>query len=532
MPLPQPSNYLNNLNSSIVGAATSGLPQTPTPVNTNPISPVQSPANMSIGTGGGTNNFFGPTTQPVVSPVVKAPALGATTPAVIPPPVTSNGAMDKLVTNNAGVFTGTQTQGKDGSVVTTFSDGTNNAPPPQETSQNKFSKMLTDLSTKIGGKGQALIDAEAASGVPQNQQALRDLETKQKNIALSFNKRVQDIYGNGAITREQAQQDVQELQRQQSFEDANLAIKHQALSGDINGAIDTATKLVNAQFEQYDAQLQNLKAQIDLNQHNMTDKETFQAKAVLEQQQAERDHAWQITRDAKLHQYGLSEIAARNGTTSSSSAGGSSANIPSALAPYVSTSSNGVKYMDASTLQGTAKEKTALINQASELGLKVITNKNSSADIVNIQDANSKLDTIQGIMANLGQPSWLQRTLGGLGLTKLAALTQSNPQKAAAGALQSVGLDILKAISGVQGFRGNQTAVQQVTDHLPKITDTTDVINQKIDYIKQLISSREDAIVGQAPNGQSTGFTVMTGPAGTFSVPADKVAEFKQNGYK
>lgn len=175
---------------------------------------------------------------------------------------------------------------------------------------------------------------------------------------------------------------------------------------------------------------------------------------------------------------------------------GNTSQVSPALTPYLNTSASGVDYIDASTLQGTAKDKTNIINQATAAGLKVITNKNTAADLVNIKDAYSKLDTIQTTMAGIGQPGWISRLAGGLGLTKLETATQSDPQKAAAGVLQSVGLDILKAISGVQGFRGNQTAIQQVTDHLPKITDTVDTINSKVGFIKALISDREDAAVG------------------------------------
>lgn len=180
---------------------------------------------------------------------------------------------------------------------------------------------------------------------------------------------------------------------------------------------------------------------------------------------------------------------------------GNPVNIPIDVAPYANTSSSGVMYADLSDIQGTAKEKKGIIDQAQQAGLKVILNKNTAADLVNIKDANSKLDTISGIFAGIDQPGWLARDLAGYGLTKLSSLAQSDPQKAAAGALQSVGLDILKAISGVQGFRGNATVVAQITDHLPKITDTADVVNTKVDYIKQLISDREDAAVGKGSSG-------------------------------
>lgn len=176
---------------------------------------------------------------------------------------------------------------------------------------------------------------------------------------------------------------------------------------------------------------------------------------------------------------------------------GKTSYVPINLAPYYNVSNSGVEYIDASALEGTAAQKRDLVNEATKAGYKVITNKNTAADLINIKDANSKLDSISTTMAGIGQPGWVSRLAGGLGLTWLETATQSNPQKAAAGALQAVGLDILKAISGVQGFRGNQSAVQQVTEHLPKITDTVDTINQKIAYIRQLISDREDAAVGK-----------------------------------
>ena len=184
------------------------------------------------------------------------------------------------------------------------------------------------------------------------------------------------------------------------------------------------------------------------------------------------------------------------GSVSYTDDNGNTKNIPLSVAPYYNTSSSGVGYMDASTIQGTPAEKSQTIREAQLAGIKVITNKNIAADLVNIGDANAKLDTIGTVMAGIAQPGALARDLYGAGLTKLATIAQTNPQKAAAGALQSVGLDILKAVSGVQGFRGNASVVQQVTEHLPTIYDTTDVVNQKIAYIRALISDRENSILG------------------------------------
>jgi hypothetical protein len=199
-------------------------------------------------------------------------------------------------------------------------------------------------------------------------------------------------------------------------------------------------------------------------------------------------------------------------------------NVPAIIAPYANTSQNGIKYIDASTLQGTPTQKTTIINAAQTAGYKVITNKNMAADLVNIQDANSKLDSIGQIMTGIDQPNALSRDLYGFGLTKLATIAQTNPQQAAAGALQSVGLDILKAISGIQGFRGNASVVQQVTSHLPSIYDTNAVAQQKIAYIRTLISDRENAIVGGGTSKSSPQTVVPTSqiPAGYYQASDGK----------
>ncbi len=208
-----------------------------------------------------------------------------------------------------------------------------------------------------------------------------------------------------------------------------------------------------------------------------------------------------------------------NPTVSVVNDAGNTVTIPTNVAPYYNVASNGVEYVDASTLQGTAAEKTQIINDAQKAGYKIITNSNTAADLVNIKDAKDKLNTVQTTMAGIGQPGWVSRLAGGLGMTALETATQSDPQKAAAGALQSIGLDVLKAISGVQGFRGNQSAIQQVTDHLPKITDTVDTINQKVKFINDLVNARENAIVGQ-PKAVDTGVD-QTVNGVTYSKGAD-----------
>lgn len=191
--------------------------------------------------------------------------------------------------------------------------------------------------------------------------------------------------------------------------------------------------------------------------------------------------------------------------------------VPDIVAPYVNKSYSGVTYVDASTLQGTAAQKNAIVNAAQKAGLKVITNKNTAADLSNIADANNKLDTIAGVMSSLTQPDAFARNLHNMGLTQFAVAAQTDPQRAAAGALQSVGLDMLKAISGVQGFRGNATVIQQINDHLPTIYDTTDVANQKIDYLRKLMTDREDGLLGKPASSSSSTSSNTNSGGSTFN---------------
>lgn len=184
----------------------------------------------------------------------------------------------------------------------------------------------------------------------------------------------------------------------------------------------------------------------------------------------------------------------------------SKADIPSAVRAYARQSVNGTWYLDLSGVSSTSR--AGLIEKAGDL--PVITNANEGLDLVNIQDVGGKLKTIANIMRDLGNSSALSRDLGGAGLSALSAIAQTDPKKAAAQALNDSALDILKAISGVQGFRGNQSAIQAVKDSLPKITDTQDTMASKLSFIAQQIQDRETAILGTSGNTDNTNFVIRT----------------------
>ncbi len=172
-------------------------------------------------------------------------------------------------------------------------------------------------------------------------------------------------------------------------------------------------------------------------------------------------------------------------------------NPPAMIAPYVGFASNGVKYVDLSNFAGTPTEKNKAVNDAQAAGYKVITNKNSAQDVTNIQDALSKLQLIKDAFDPLAQDNAAARDTFGAALSTLSAFAQTNPDAAAIGSFQDSALDILKAMSGTQGFRGGQSIIEAVKSTFPQITDTKAVADQKIKNMEAQIKSRETALVGK-----------------------------------
>lgn len=172
-------------------------------------------------------------------------------------------------------------------------------------------------------------------------------------------------------------------------------------------------------------------------------------------------------------------------------------NIPASIAPYAGFAQNGVKYVDLSNFAGTPTEKNAVVNAAQAAGYKVITNKNSAADVQNITDAFSKMAIIKAAFDPQAQDNFVARDTYGAALTKLAQFAQTNPDAAAIDTFNDSALDILKAMSGTQGFRGGQSIIAAVKSTFPQITDTKAVADQKIKNIEAQINARQEALVGK-----------------------------------
>lgn len=171
-------------------------------------------------------------------------------------------------------------------------------------------------------------------------------------------------------------------------------------------------------------------------------------------------------------------------------------NAPASIAPYVSFASNGVKYADLSNFAGTPTEKNQAVQDAQNAGYKVITNKNTALDVQNIADATAKLADIKTAFDKANAGNAAERDSYAAAFNTVSQKLQTDPNYAGINVYQDAALDILKAMSGVQGFRGGASIVQQVKDTFPSITDTQSYADAKINNLQKLISDRETALVG------------------------------------
>lgn len=170
-------------------------------------------------------------------------------------------------------------------------------------------------------------------------------------------------------------------------------------------------------------------------------------------------------------------------------------NVPAAIAPYANFASNGTKYVDLSSFAGTASEKNDAVNQAQAAGYKVITNANTALDLKNIQNAQSNLQDMQDAFDPDAPDNAIDRDTYAAGLESLDSYLQTG-NEASLTVYGDTALDVLKAISGVQGFRGGAAAIANVKETLPQIGDSQTIVNGKIANIQKLISNRETALVG------------------------------------
>lgn len=172
-------------------------------------------------------------------------------------------------------------------------------------------KAITDVSTQIQGKGQALQDAQTAAGVPRYQQQLNDITAQMTSLNNDSTAAQIAIQGKPVDSVIQSRQ-INAVERARVVKTLGLSSVAAALQGNIALATDQAQKAVDAKFAPLEAELSTLKQQLDFNKDNFTRAESTRAQALSI---ALQDKA-QALSDAKDKQTQINNVAieaAKNG---------------------------------------------------------------------------------------------------------------------------------------------------------------------------------------------------------------------------
>jgi hypothetical protein len=166
---------------------------------------------------------------------------------------------------------------------------------------------------ELGGRAERTAALSAEAGIPESTKKLQDLNTQIATLTAQFDKGIsaienQDATGLSTTIAGKAG----ELRRQKAVEIGALASVAQALSGNIDLARQTIKDTVELEYQDKQAEVDALKAQLDLNYDEMTSaekKKADQQKLFLDAKQDAIDEE----KTTKTNVYNLALKAAENG---------------------------------------------------------------------------------------------------------------------------------------------------------------------------------------------------------------------------
>ncbi len=172
-----------------------------------------------------------------------------TTPVVVPPATIST-------SSNAGAAINGSASAMNPAPITPVNNSGGTATPNGDTSLNPLinaqnTKISTDTSTvttaksdldtliaKLAGEGQDQINQEAKAGIPALTKQNQDLISLYNTTKAGYDAQYQNILNTPGMTREQANQQVTELQRVNNANLANIAIQQSVVQGNLKVATD------------------------------------------------------------------------------------------------------------------------------------------------------------------------------------------------------------------------------------------------------------------------------------------------------
>lgn len=364
------------------------------------------------------------------------------------------------------------------------------------------------------------------------QQALAGLDSQiagiNNTIASSLQNKRDEIARNGGIV------DESQLQSMVVAQNAPLIAERNTLMSNRSQYVNSYTTANNnyqkAVSDQKDAEA-NFKAQATINQGQEKIDQASQKMTIQQQQFSQKleQSGYKLEKVNQYDQYGnvvgQASVWMKNPSDSTgftadgdkvSVGGGSSGNGISAPTPSTGDKNadslfstlgnyNGTKYITPDDLNGfSAKEKNALKNQATALGIKALSTKDSDA-LTSIKTAQSDLNDFQSF---LNTPGLLPSDSSGVPLSTADVTLNDffgyNPQLGTFDTWKAGIISEISALKGTGSSGGSSGAslFGKIEEGFPSANQPLDQAMAKINTINQLISNGGNSILGISPSSQ------------------------------
>lgn len=217
-------------------------------------------------------------TSAPIAPTIDASRL-TTNSVVVPPPVASNTAQNKL----------NSTLGTMGQNLEITAKETAKAPAeaPKPTLRDTITDRLSSILNLQSTQGDRTAELQKEQGLFEKQQVVTDLENQYRAKERFYTKEEEKIRKNvEGKTATAIEQDVATLNRQKNSELADIAIQQQAAAGNYRTAFDIVEAKIAAEFEPLQNEIETLKTMYSFYQNDLTESEKLEAQARIQEKEA------------------------------------------------------------------------------------------------------------------------------------------------------------------------------------------------------------------------------------------------------
>lgn len=415
-----------------------------------------------------------------------------------------------------------------------------------DNSGNKNNTLLSQyqgLNSQLGTENDVRTGLNSQFGVDQKQQNYIDAFNNYQSKSVAYNQQVESLYNQPGVTREQATQQVSEIQRENNADLANLAVITQAAQGNYTTALDIVQRKMDAQFQPVQAQIDNLKSIVQSPNSDLTASQTAQINAnvfALQNNLTNTKNALS-TGSQTLIQNGLytSDIGkaldaaqtpeqvnsivsqAMTGAGLSYSPNGTSgsaglSNVSPQYQSYVAQTSSGASYVPQTKLTNlTAFQQQEAARQLAAAGIPVLdadqTLKIQNIDVTqqNLAGLQNVIDGVDVTTGKQGAPLLGSGVTGRIGSSitnTLGAITQSNPNIAAFNNYRLTAINTLQSLgAGSGGSRITASEIATAVSNLPTLTDNMETGKAKLSIVNGFLTKWTNELLPNQKNSSNSG---------------------------